>query len=313
MSERTQSPSGLSITHPSLWDGERFEANWSVCLETLVKEEASSLIPAARIRRQIEQCEVYLEVRANWESIDPAKRLDAWKRLLVAAEQACRTVLPVCIRCGQCCRMGSPTLHVEDLPLLKEGKIPWEKLIALRKGEPARSPFDGKAFVLSEERIKIAEKDGSRECVFLLSEANRCSIYSDRPLQCRAQGCWDPIPARDTAELPFLHRKHIFEGIGLLLDVIAEHESRCGFHALSQAFEQLGASGGENVEQVLSLFSYEDHFRTFVSEKFQIPPHYLELLLGRSFARMAPIFGFQVLEEADGTRRLVPDTPEAQD
>ncbi|MGC8494637.1 MAG: YkgJ family cysteine cluster protein [Syntrophobacteraceae bacterium] len=311
MSECKEASSVHSIAHPSLWDIDLFEQNWSIFLDTLMREEASTLIPAARIRWQIEHCEAFLDVHSNWESIAPDQRLEAWKRLLLAAEEACRAILPLCVRCGECCRLGSPTLHLEDLPLLKTGKIPRENLLALRTGEPARSPFDGKPFLLSEERIKVAEKEGSRECVFFNSEANQCTIYSDRPLQCRAQGCWDPIPARDAAELPFLQRSHIFEGIDLLLEVIAEHENRCSFQALSEAFETLGRSRGENVEQVLALLSYEDHFRRFVSEKFQIPPQYLDLLLGRSFTRMAPLFGFHVLEEPDGTRRLVPEAPEA--
>jgi Fe-S-cluster containining protein len=312
MKERIEGPSGFSINHPSLWDIEQFEANWSVFVEALMKEEASLLIPSARIRWQIEHCETFLEVHSNWESMDPNNRLDAWKRLLVAAEQACQSLLPVCVRCGECCHMSSPTLHVEDLPLVKEGKISWQHLVALRKGEPARSPFDGKPFILSEERIKVAEKEGSRQCVFLISEGNQCAIYSDRPLQCRAQACWDPMPARDTAELPFLLRSHIFEGIDLLVEVIAEHENRCGFDALTAAFEELVRSEGKNVEPVLKLLAYEDHFRRFVSDKFNIPPQYLDLLLGRSFARMAPLFGFRVLEEEDGTRRLVAEQPGAK-
>ncbi|MGC9196182.1 MAG: YkgJ family cysteine cluster protein [Syntrophobacteraceae bacterium] len=311
----TQSPQGSSapsINHPSLWDIEQFDANWSVFLEALMREEASLLIPAARIRWQIEHCDAFLEVRSSWESLEANNRLGAWKRLLVAAEQACRTILPLCVRCGQCCGMGSPTLHVEDLALLKDGKIPWQKLTTLRKGEPVRSPFDGKPFLLSEERIKVAEKQGSRECVFLITEANQCSIYSERPLQCRAQACWDPMPARDTAQLPFLLRKHIFQGIDLLLEVIAEHENRCSFQSLAQAFEKLGTGKGENIEEVLALLSYEDHFRRFVSEKFTIAPQNLDLLLGRSFAELVPLFGFKVLEELDGSKRLVPETGEAK-
>jgi hypothetical protein len=106
-------------------------------------------------------------------------------------------------------------------------------------------------------------------------------------------------------------RKHIFEGIDLLLEVIAEHENRCSFQALAQAFEKLGASKGENIEEVLALLSYEEHFRRFVVEKFTIAPQKLALLLGRSFAEMVPLFGFRVLEEIDGTKRLVPESLQA--
>lgn len=309
MTKEPERLSDLSINHPSGWDIDQFRANWSAVLEALIKEEASSLVPARRIRWQIEQTPVFQEVASGWNALNGFQRFDGWKRLLLAAEEACRTILPACVQCGECCRLGSPTLHAEDLSLLQSGKIPWDQLITLRKGEPARSPFDGRPFILSEERIKVREKEGSRECVFLISQTDKCSIYGDRPLQCRAQACWDPIPARDTAELPFLLRRHIFEEVDLLLDVVAEHESRCGFEALSAAFEELGRSNGENVEKVLGLLSYEEHFRQFVSDKFKIPPQYLELLLGRSFARMTTLFGFRVSEEHDGARCLIADPP----
>jgi Fe-S-cluster containining protein len=301
--------SDLAINHPSMWDTEEFRANWQVFLESLLKEEAGLLIPSRRIRCQIEQTQAFKEIMSGWAVIEGPRRLDAWKRLLLAAEEACRTILPACVQCGECCRMGSPTLHREDMPLLQSSRIPWDQLVTLRKGEPARSPFDGSHFVLPEERIKVREKEDTHECIFLIGGAEGepagCSIYSERPLQCRAQACWDPIPGRDAAEMPFLLREHIFEGVNVLMEIVAEHEKRCGFGALSASFEELSRSGGANVEEVLGLLSFEDHFRQFVSDKFNIPPRNMELLLGRSFARMAALFGFTVSEEPDGTRLLI--------
>ena len=313
MEKESERLSDLSINHPSGWDLEQFRVNWFVFLESLLKEETTSLIPSRRLRYQIEQTPAFQEAVSGWEGMHGSNRLDAWKRLLLAADEACRTILPACVQCGECCRMGSPTLHLEDLLLLQSGKIPWDQILTLRIGEPARSPFDGRPFVLSEERIKVREKEGLRECVFLISETGCCSIYSDRPLQCRAQACWDPIPARDTAELPFLLREHVFKDVGLLLEIIAEHETRCGFAVITDAFEALSRSAdGGNVQEVLRLLSYEEHFRQFVSDKFKIPAENMELLFGRSFARMSSLFGFRVEEEPDGTRCLVVDEPGEQ-
>ncbi len=304
--------SELSINHPSAWDIDQFWANWIVFVEALLKEEGNLLIPSRRIRWQIEQTPAFQEAVSGWDKMKGSLRFDAWKRLLPAAEDACRTILPVCVQCGECCRMGSPTLHLEDLVLLQSGKIPWDEIVTLRKGEPARSPFDGRPFVLPEERIKVREKEGLRECVFLISQSDRCSIYVDRPLQFRAQACWDPTPARDTAELAFLLRDHIFEGVDLLLEIIAEYETRCGFAVLSGAFEELSRSNGGNVQEVLRLLSYEEHFRQFVSDKFKIPARNMELLFGRSFAQMSTLFGFRVAEKPDGTRCLLVDEPGGQ-
>ena len=308
MTKESERSSELFINHPSGWDADEFQANWSAFLEELLQEEAGLLVPSRRIRCQIEQTPVFREVVSGWAAIGGPQRLDAWKRLLVAAEEACRVILPACVQCGECCRMGSPTLHREDLPLLQSGKIPWDQLVTLRKGEPARSPFDGRPFILPGERIKLREKEGQSECVFLINDTRGggadCSIYFDRPVQCRAQACWDPIPARETAQMPFLLREHIFEGVDVLLQIISQHESRCGFDSLSGSFEELGRSNGATIDKVLGLLSYEEHFRQFVSEKFNIPPRNMELLLGRSFTRMAPLFGFRVSEEPDGTRLL---------
>ena len=41
-------------------------------------------------------------------------------------------------------------------------------------------------------------------------------------------------------------------------------------------------------------FHIEEHFRQFVSDKFKIPARNMELLFGRSFARMTTLFGFKV-------------------
>ncbi len=78
----------LSINHPSAWDMDRFRANWLLFVETLLKEEANSLIPSRRIRWQIEQTPAFQEVVADWDNMDGSHRLDAWKRLLLAAEEA---------------------------------------------------------------------------------------------------------------------------------------------------------------------------------------------------------------------------------
>jgi hypothetical protein len=109
-----------------------------------------------------------------------------------------------------------------------------------------------------------------------------------------------------------LLRGHIFEGVDLLLEIIAEHETRCGFAVLSGAFEELSRSNGGNVQEVLRLLSYEEHFRQFVSDKFKIPARNIELLFGRSFARMSTLFGFRVAEGPDGTRCLRVDEPGGQ-
>lgn len=305
MKKKTGPPADLP-PRPSEWSREQFQANWFVLLEEIAKENDSPA-PPRRIRHQVERTPAFRDILAGWNEMSGTARLDAWKRLLASADSASTEILPACVQCGECCRRGSPVLLLEDREILRSGKIPWNQLIALRRGEPVRSPFDEKPFVLAEERIKVREKEGSGECVFLDADSNRCAIYSDRPLQCRAQACWDPGPARELANQPPLLRKHIFEGVDLLLEIIDEHEARCGFDSLVKAFETLQRDSGQSAGETLRLIAYEDHFRQFVSEKFSIPRENRELVFGRSFARLSVLFGCRVAQEPGGGLSLVPD------
>lgn len=311
MKADVKSPADLSTTHPAEWSVDEFQTNWFAFLESIVKEDGS-LVPPRRIRYQIEQTPEFQETVAGWEKMDSLGRLEAWKRLLILAENATREILPTCVECGECCRRGSPTLQVEDLEILQSGQIPWEQLYTLRKGEPARSPFEGKPFILPEDRIKIREKEGTGECVFLDRATDRCTIYSDRPLQCRAQACWDPVPAKDLAEQPFLLRTHIFEHVEVLSTIITEHDSRCSFESLAEALEKLRDDDEDSIQNALRLLSYEEHFREFLSEKFGIPQDNMELVLGRSFSKMVGLFGYKVVEASDGSRCLMPDAEPEQ-
>jgi Fe-S-cluster containining protein len=196
---------------------------------------------------------------------------------------------------------------MEDLELLRQGKVSWNALYTLRRGEPVRSPFEDKLFFLLDERIKIREKNGSRECALFDGANDLCTIYADRPTQCRAQACWDPSLAKQVAEQPYLTRRDIFQEVELLLDLMTEHDKRCAFDKLKAAFEALEKSKGENVDEVLELLAYEDHFRHFLGEQLKIPEDFLELVFGRSFADQVSVFGFKVVEEPDSTRCLVPD------
>ena len=292
---------------PDQWTIEQFEAYWAAFLKALAKETGPAL-PEKRIRYQIEQTPACRDIMARWEKMNGSQRTDAWKALLAATERATQELLPACVQCGECCRRGSPALHAEDLDLLRQGKIGWSRLITLRSGEPVRSQLDGKLLMLPEERIKLRAKEGG-ECVFFDADSDRCSIYADRPIECRAQACWDPAQAKEVANLPHLTRKEIFAGVDILLDVISEHDRRCAFAVLKDAFERLDGAAGESVREVLEILSYEDHFRNFIKERLNVPADTLELVFGRSFAELAPVFGFRVLEEPDGTRRLVPDEP----
>jgi Fe-S-cluster containining protein len=191
------------------------------------------------------------------------------------------------------------------LEILSRGVISQERLITLRKGEPIYSPYEEKPVYLDEERIKIREKPGTQECVFLDPDTSRCGIYADRPAQCRAQTCWDPGPAREVAAEAGLTRRDLFREAEMLIELMEEHDSRCSFDKLEGVFDRLHQGGGESIDEVIDTLAFEDHFRHFVAERLNLPPGALELFFGRSFSAMVRLFGFWVERQPDGTKVLL--------
>ena len=294
--------------YPASWNEETLLHNWIDYLTALVRD-CGTILPIKRIRYQVERSTDYLDIVRRWPRMSDLEKANAWKKLIVSGEKVVRDILPACVQCGDCCRKGSPTLQAEDLEILRQEKIPWDRLITLRRGEPVQSSIAGKPFILEEERIKIREKTGSAECTFLDAETEKCTIYADRPLQCRAQACWDPAEAKQLADQAFLARQELFGEIELLRELIDEHDRRCSFRKLTEAFESLQKSNGESIGEVLSLLAYEDHFRHFLGEKLNIPAQNLDLVFGRSFSALVPLFGFRVVQEGDGSHCLVQDEP----
>jgi Fe-S-cluster containining protein len=306
--ESKRHPGGEEGHSPALWNIEQFRENVFRYAEELT-DDPDNPVPKERVLLQLDRDPEFQTILQKWHRLCGAEKVRDWKRVLELAETHAREILPSCLMCGECCRRGSPTLHVEDLSLLREGKIPWDALYTLRRGEPVHSPFKDELFFLLDERIKLREKPGGRECLFLDGDTQECTIYAERPLQCRAQACWDPKPGEELTAQPYLTRRDIFSEVEILWDLLEEHDRRCAFEKLSAAFKALEETRGQAVDQVLELLAYEDHFRNFVAEKLSIPRSQMELVFGRSFADLVQVFGFRVETEADGTRVLVPDAP----
>lgn len=126
-----------------------------------------------------------------------------------------------CRRCGQCCKLGGPTLLPEDLPLVTGGYLPLASLVCLRAGEWVRddAASAGSAATvlrpLAQECIKIAGCGRGRhpwQCIFYADGG--CRIYASQPVQCKTLFCANTAPmmallARDDA----LSRRSVWEAL----------------------------------------------------------------------------------------------------
>jgi Fe-S-cluster containining protein len=291
---------------PAQWDLDSLRQEWlGLCDE--VAREASLAMPATRVRYQADLDGIVGRVFDEWPGLNDEERVNAWERLCEAATVAAQHIAPICVRSGECCRASSPTLHPEDADLVRTEVIPWSMLFTLRTGELARRPGEAEPVAITGEQIKIREKPGSHECGLFDSEHEACAIYDYRPLQCRAQACWDPTPARALVDRPRLGRQELFADVAALLEVLAAHDARCSFASLRGAVDALTlAPTQENADRLVEIIAFEEHFRSRLADELDIPAETLDLILGRSFSDLVRTLGFEVRHEPDGSRVVIP-------
>ncbi len=126
--------------------------------------------------RQIDESAGFKEIYDNWNTLPVPARAAAWQRLMTAAREQCQAVGDNCIRCGECCTLGSPTLLTHDLPCFSRKSSLTATSIPCGPGEQVTNR-EGQVEPLQEERLKVREVPGSRQCWFLRAADNSCRIY----------------------------------------------------------------------------------------------------------------------------------------
>ncbi len=165
-----------------------------------------------------------------------------------------------CQRCGQCCLQGGPGLHVQDLPLVRDGLIRKENLLVLRRGEPAFDQPAGAYVLLEAEMLKIASKPGERGCVFY--DGSGCAIYAHRPVQCQTLFCRNSSALEDLYRTQRLTRADVLDKASALWELVREHEEHCSFARLkAPALSYRLTRAAEDAEPLLRALRYDDALR----------------------------------------------------
>ncbi len=290
---------------PANWDIDDLKKHWVSHLESMIADKKTTL-PLKRVRFQAEGEPAFGDILGGWPDMTDEERSSGWKSLLETADKSIQEIMPTCVQCGECCKNSSPTLHLEDLEILREEKIPWDTLVTIRQGEPARNPHSGKPFFVPTDYIKIREKENSSECVFLDAENGTCNLYGNRPLQCRAQACWDSSLLDELVDEPRLTRGDVFANVKPLIQLIKEHDRRCSFEKMRELFDALQETEGKNIDAILDLLAFDEHVRLFACEKINIPKNVLDLVFGKKLSDRVGLFGFKVEVAQDGTSTLLP-------
>ncbi len=269
-------------------------------VEDLVKKSLERLLEEIQSPAEMEEVwadwqskPIYQNLISHWSDWNKAHRESRWEALCRELEETAYGTRPFCLRCGECCRKGSPTLYLEDMEILKRGIIKRTELLTLRSGEIGFSNVTNDLVLLTEERVKVKEKPGSRQCLLFNPENRGCLIYEDRPLQCRVMECWNPDGYQSLDARLFLSRKELLSPHDPLIPVIEVHEKRCAVSKLQEALSKIQKGRTSAQEEAVDILLYDHHIRGFMEEKHGIGRENQALLFGRPLFDLLPSFGFQ--------------------
>jgi len=241
-----------------------------------------------------------------WGRLEPESRQHQWQNLVARLVEISYAARPHCVRCGECCREGSPSLHLEDLGLWSHGLLSPRELVTLRKGEIVHLNIEGRLGPLCDELVKIKQRPETGHCLFYREQDCSCSIYEHRPLQCRVQACWAPGSLEELWHTQKLARQDLVRDDEEMLELIRAHDDRCAPDKLDAACREWRESAGEAaLERILDQLRYDIALRALIMERLAIGEEELEFFFGRSLIHLVRTYGLRVDRDGDGTYRLV--------
>lgn len=139
-----------------------------------------------------------------------------------------------CLRCGECCNKGGPSLHEPDLALIKEQHLKLTDLTTIRKGEPVVSPLTDNTEPSQTELIKLSGQGDKWQCKFYAQATNQCEFYTHRPLECQLLKCWAPSSLTNIIYKHCLSRRDVVPNNDNLWELIELQEEHCSFAQVEQ-------------------------------------------------------------------------------
>lgn len=202
-----------------------------------------------------------------------------------------------CRRCGSCCRQGGPALHREDLPLLREGHIRRQHLVTIRSGEPAYDPVTGKIKPVEQELLKISGGSSTWSCRFY-DDSGGCTIYQNRPLECRLLKCWDTRELKEIIGRNTLTRRDLLDPSDPILGLLSAQERQCDYQRINSLVNILENQPGDTgpLEELAGIVRADLMIRAQAQKEFSISLARELFLFGRPVFKVLAAHGFRVSE-----------------
>ena len=205
-----------------------------------------------------------------------------------------------CTRCGECCLAAGPSLQKSDLPLFFNHVLNGTHLYTIRKNELVRDNINDALKFTDQEIIKLRDRETGKGCILYDDGGKACTIYANRPSQCRAFACWDDNEFKQVFSEPKADREDIIKDPSLLR-LISAHEAACNYETISHHVKQIQQQGETAVQKVLKILHYDWEIRRLTHEKLAIDLREMDLLYGRPLTETIHMFGLTVKQESDGS------------
>ena len=216
-----------------------------------------------------------------------------------------------CLRCGTCCEKGGPCFHQEDRLLIEKGQIPSKYLYTIRKGEYAYDNVKGCLVPASSDIIKIKGQKGSWTCLFFDAGEKACSIYNDRPLECRTLKCWDTEALEKIYTRNRLTREDLILQVKGLCDLVADHQLRCDYEKIKKLISDLDGPHEDGARKnLLEIIQYDAEIRKLVVAQGGLDPAMLDFIFGRPLTETLPAYGIKIRQ--DGKKLVIVLTQSTQ-
>ncbi|MCL6449619.1 MAG: YkgJ family cysteine cluster protein [Armatimonadetes bacterium] len=188
-----------------------------------------------------------------------------------------------CLRCGTCCLKGGPVLHHEDKWLLREGRIGYQNLITIRKGERAYDSINDILKPVERELVKVRGTGKEWSCCFYDRKNSACTIYEHRFLECRLLKCWDPSALAEVAGKNTITREDIINAHDPIREVIAMHEQACPYEEVEKLVAGLSRERerAESLVRLNTLVRRDLAIRTYAISELGLREEFELFIFGR--------------------------------
>jgi Fe-S-cluster containining protein len=211
------------------------------------------------------------------------------------AEAGKEKPLSECRRCGTCCKKGGPSFHRADKALIEKGVIHSKYLYTIRQGEMAFDNVRQCLEPVSSDIIKLKGKGESWTCILFDEKQNECTIYENRPIECRALKCWDTKALEDLYTHKRLKREDLIADIEGLWGIIKDHQARCNYETIQKLAIAINSGrGGKARQKLAEIIQFDIEIRKLVVSRGGLDKEMLDFLFGRPLKQTLKHFGLKM-------------------